>query len=158
MKKVKSIWVMALVLMAVLGLNVPGYTAEIVYEEDIVQNIVPKDTLVRTADNVIVMMDASASMNDTMSKYKKTGYEMEKAALSQGTGRLPDLGYNVGFYLFSPSWKEIHPVQKFDRAKIAAAMGQLPAKGSGSTPLVAGLAKAGGRAETPVGQDGGLSF
>jgi hypothetical protein len=122
MKKVKSIWVIAVALLAVLGLNVPGQAAEIVYEEDIVQNIVPKDTLVRAVDNVVVLMDASSSMADKMSKYNKTGYEMEKAALSQGNGRLPDLGFNVGFYLFSPSWKEIHPVQKFDRAKISESM------------------------------------
>ncbi len=44
MEKVKSIWVIAVALLAVLGLNVPGQAAEIVYEEDIVQNIVPKDT------------------------------------------------------------------------------------------------------------------
>jgi OmpA-OmpF porin, OOP family len=141
MKKVKSIWVMALVSLAVLALNVPGHTAEIIYEEDIVQNIVNKDVLVRVVDNVIVLMDASSSMADMMSKYNKTGYEMEKTALSQGSNRLPDLGYTVGFYLFSPSWQEIYPMQKFDRAKIAEAMKKLPAKASGKTPLVGGLEK-----------------
>ena len=141
MKKVNLSWLVVLVLLAVLGLYVPGNTAEIIYEDDIVQNIVSKDVLVRAVDNVIVLMDASSSMADKMSKYNKTGYEMEKAALSQGNGRLPDLGYNFGCYLFSPSWKEIYPMQKFDRAKISEAMKKLPAEASGRTPLVAGLEK-----------------
>ena len=141
MKRVKLSWFVALVSLAVLGLYSPGNAAEIVYEDDIVQNIVTKDVLVRTADNVIVLMDASSSMEATNRKYKQTYYEMEKQALAAGNTRLPDLGYNIGVYLFSPSWKEIYPMQKFDRAKLAEAMKQLPAKGSGRTPLVAGLEK-----------------
>jgi hypothetical protein len=66
---------------------------------------------------------------------------MEKQALAAGNMRLPDLGYNIGVYTFSPSWKEIYPMQKFDRAKLAEAMKQMPAKPSGRTPLVAGLEK-----------------
>jgi OOP family OmpA-OmpF porin len=97
--------------------------------------------LVRTADNVIVLVDASSSMDFTHRKYKKTNYTLEKEALAAGNMRLPDLGYNVSIYNFSPSWKEIYPVQKFDAAKISAAMQQLPAKPSGRTPLVGGLEK-----------------
>ena len=66
-------------------------------------------------------------------KYKKTRYEMAKQALAGANMRLPDLGYNIGIYLLAPSWKAIYPVQKFDRAKITEALGQLPAKASGRT-------------------------
>jgi len=141
MKRVKVSWLVALVSLVVMGLNIPGNAAEIIYEDDIVQNVVTKDVLVRTADNVIVLMDASSSMAFSHRKYKKTNYELEKEALNAGYARLPDLGYNVGIYNFSPSWKEIYPVQKFDAAKVSAAMQQLPAKPSGRTPLVAGLDK-----------------
>ena len=141
MKRVKLSWVVGLVSLAVLGLNMPGNAAEIIYQDDIIQNVVTKDVLVRTADNVIVLVDASSSMDTAHRKYKKTNYEMEKEALSAGISRLPDLGYNVGVYAFSPAWKEIYPVQKFDAAKLSAAMNQLPAKASGSTPLAAGLDK-----------------
>jgi OmpA-OmpF porin, OOP family len=141
MKKVKFSWVVALVSLACLGLSAAGNAAEIIYQEDIMQNVVTKDVLVRTADNVIVLMDASSSMGTAHRKYKKTNYEMEKEALAAGYSRLPDLGYNVGVYTFSPSWKEIYPVQKFDAAKVSEAMKQLPAKPSGATPLVAGLEK-----------------
>jgi OmpA-OmpF porin, OOP family len=141
MKIIKPSRMAALVALAVLGFNPTGNAAEIIYQDDIVQNVVTKDVLVRTADNVIVLVDASSSMGAAHRKYKKTNYEMEKEALAAGYSRLPDLGYNVGIYNFSPSWKEIYPVQKFDAAKISEAMKQLPAKSSGRTPLVAGLEK-----------------
>ena len=141
MKRVKLSWLVALVSLAVLWWYGPGNAAEIIYEDDIVQNIVTKDVLVRTADNVIVLVDASSSMDATHRKYKKSNYEMEKQALDAGNMRLPDLGYNLGVYTFSPSWKEIYPMQKFDRAKLAEAMKQMPAKPSGRTPLVGGLEK-----------------
>jgi OmpA-OmpF porin, OOP family len=141
MKRMKPSWVLALVSLAVLGLSAPVNAAEIIYKDDIIQNVVTKDVLVRTADNVIVLVDASSSMEFSHRKFKKTNYELEKEALAAGYARLPDLGYNVGVYNFSPTWKEIYPVQKFDEAKVAEAMKQLPAKPSGRTPLVAGLDK-----------------
>ena len=141
MKKIKVGLLVALFSLGVLGLNAPVNAAEIIYQEDIVTNVVTKDVLVRTADNVIVLVDASSSMDFSHRKFKKTNYELEKEALAAGNSRLPDLGYNVGIYNFSPTWKEIYPVQKFDAAKVAEAMKQLPAKPSGRTPLAAGLDK-----------------
>lgn len=141
MKKGKLILLVALFSLVVLGLNIPVNAAEIIYQEDIMQNVVTKDVLVRTADNVIILVDASSSMGTAHRKYKKSNYEMEKEALAAGYSRLPDLGYNVGIYTFSPSWKEIYPVQKFDAAKVSEAMKQLPVKPSGNTPLVAGFDK-----------------
>ena len=141
MKRVNLSMLVALASMAVLGLYVPGNAAEIIYQDDITQNVVTKDVLVRTADNVIVLVDGSSSMAFDHRKYKKPNYDLEKEALNAGYSRLPDLGYNVGIYQFSPSWKEIYPVKSFDRNNVAAAMQQLPAKPSGRTPLVAGLEK-----------------
>jgi OOP family OmpA-OmpF porin len=141
MKVVKLSWLVALVSLVVMGLNVPGNAAEIIYQDDIVTNVVTKDVLARTGDNVIILVDASSSMEFSHRKYKKANYELEKAALAAGNSRMPDIGYNIGIYNFSPSWKEIYPVQKFDAAKISEAMKQLPAKPSGRTPLVAGLEK-----------------
>ena len=141
MKKISVSLFVALFSLGVLGLSAPVNAAEIIYQEDIIQNVVTKDVLVRTADNVIVLVDASSSMDFSHRKFKKTNYALEKEALAAGYSRLPDLGYNVGVYNFSPTWKEIYPVQKFDAAKVAEAMKQLPAKPSGRTPLVAGLEK-----------------
>ena len=141
MKKVKLSWLLALVSVAILGLYVPGNAAEIIYQDDITQNVVAKDVLVRTADNVIVLMDASSSMASQHRKYKKQNYVMEKEAIAAGNSRLPDLGYNVGVYTFSPAWQEIYPVQKYDYAKLSEALKKLPAQPSGRTPLAAGFDK-----------------
>ncbi|MRR32766.1 VWA domain-containing protein, partial [bacterium] len=141
MRTERLAWAVAVISLSILGSVVSGNTAEIIYQDDITQNVVTKDVLVRTADNVIVLVDASSSMAFDHRKYKKPNYQMEREALQAGFTRLPDLGYNVGVYTHSPSWKEIYPVQKFDAAKLSAAMNQLPAKASGNTPLVAGLEK-----------------
>ena len=119
MKKVKSSWLVAMVSLAVMGVTVPGNAAEIIFQDDIVQNVVTKDVLVRTADNIIVLMDASNSMGFDNRKYKKSNYMLEKDALATGSSRLPDLGYNVGIYTYSPSWQEIYPMAKFDSAKVS---------------------------------------
>ena len=63
MKSTKSILLSALAALAILGLGQRGNAAEIIYQEDIAQNVVTKDVLVRTADNVIVLVDASSSMD-----------------------------------------------------------------------------------------------
>ena len=133
MKRLNLSWVVALFALTVLGFNATGNAAEIIYQDDISQNLVTKDVLVRAADNAIVLMDGSSSMEGIDPKYKKTRFEMAKQALAAANMRLPDLGYNIGIYLLAPSWKAIYPVQKFDRAKITEALGQLPAKASGRT-------------------------
>lgn len=139
MKKGNLILVAALIAASVLGLSNTGITAEIIYQDDIVTNVVTKDVLVRTADNVIVLVDASSSMDFPHRKYKKTHYTLQKEALTSGASRFPDIGYRMGVYAFSPSWKEIYPLQPFDRVKVAEAMNQLPAKASGRAPLLGGL-------------------
>jgi OOP family OmpA-OmpF porin len=113
--------------------------AEVITAQDIQENIVTKEVLVRTADNVIVLVDTSSSMAFPSKKYKpKTKYQLEKEALASGISRLPDLGYNLGIYSFTP-WQEIYPVQPFDPATAAASLDKLPAEASGRTPLVQGL-------------------
>ena len=137
----KFSWAVVVMSLMFIGFVAGGNAAEIIYQDDITQNVVSKDVLVRTADNIIVLIDASKSMGFENRKYKKTEYVLEKDALATGSSRLPDLGYNVGIYTHSPSWQEIYPMQKFDAAKVSAAMKQLPAQPSGNTYLAAGLDK-----------------
>jgi len=52
-------------LMVAFLVYVPGALSfEIITEEDITQNIITKEVLVRTADNFVVLVDASGSMDD----------------------------------------------------------------------------------------------
>ena len=129
---------LALLTILVFAFGSTVQAGEIIYADDIQQNVVTKEVLVRTADNVIVLVDTSSSMSQTNNKYKKTFYELEREALSSGFSRLPDIGYNTGIYRFTP-WEELYPVQPFDRAAVAEAMKKLPAEASGRTPLVKSL-------------------
>jgi OOP family OmpA-OmpF porin len=111
---------------------------EIIYKNDIVDKVVPKEVLVKTADNVIVMVDSSASMAAENKTFKKPYYDLEKEALKTGFERLPDIGYNLGIYKFTP-WEVLYPMQKFDTAAATDALNKLPAEPSGKTPLLKGL-------------------
>ena len=129
-----------LFMLLTLGFTFSGgvQAGEIIYTDDIRENVVSKEVLVKTADNVIVLVDTSRSMSAMNKKYKKTYYELEKEALTTGFGRLPDLGFNVGVYRFTP-WEVLYPMQKFDSAGAAAALNKLPAEPGGKTPLVKSL-------------------
>jgi OOP family OmpA-OmpF porin len=73
--------------------------------------------------------------------YKDTGmtrYEVAKNTLIERNEYFPDLGYNFGFYLYTP-WTEIYPMQKYDREKFAAALTSLPEKPTGPTMTTDGL-------------------
>ena len=135
----KSVQLMLLMLV-ILAFTFNGglQAGEIVYSDDIRENVVNKEVLVKTADNVIVMVDSSSSMAAINKTYKKPYYELEKEALKTGFGRLPDLGYNVGIYKFTP-WEALYPVQKFDAAGVTEALNKLPAEPAGKTPLVKSL-------------------
>jgi OOP family OmpA-OmpF porin len=111
---------------------------EIIYADDIKQNVVTKEVLVKAADNVIVLVDSSSSMEETNKTYNKMNYALEREALTAGFNRLPDLGYNIGIYRFTP-WEAVYPIQKADPAAVAAALSKLPDKPEGPTPLLQGL-------------------
>jgi len=135
----KSVQLMLLMLAIWVFAFAGGVQAgEIIYTDDIKENVVDKEVLVKTADNVIVMVDSSSSMSAINKTYKKPYYDLEKEALKAGFGRLPDLGYNVGVYKFTP-WEALYPIQKFDAAGAAESLNKLPAEPGGKTPLIQGL-------------------
>jgi len=135
-KTVQSMVFMFVILVFTFGGAVQA--GEIVYKDDIQNKVVSKEVLVKTADNVVVMVDSSASMAAENKTFKKPYYELEKEALKTGFERLPDLGYNLGVYQFTP-WEVLYPMQKFDAAAAADALNKLPAEPSGKTPLLQGL-------------------
>ena len=72
---------------------VPGASAfEIITAEDIKQNIITQEVLVRTADNFVVLVDASGSMDDPYRDgVSKLAAELK--ILRQQNAILPELGY-----------------------------------------------------------------
>lgn len=135
-RSAQLILVMAMFLVVPLGVTVQA--GEIIYTDDIKENVVDKEVLVKTADNIIVMVDSSSSMAAINKRYKKPYYDLEKEALKAGFGRLPDLGFNVGVYRFTP-WEALYPMQKFDAAEAAESLNKLPAEPGGRTPLIQSL-------------------
>ena len=77
-------------------------------------------------------------MNESYKDSGKSRYEIAKTFLEDRNNRLPDLGYNMGIYLYTP-WTTIYPMQPYDKQKVAAALQTLPDKPDGVTYLVEGL-------------------
>jgi len=66
--------------------------------------------------------------------------EIAKTTLKEPNAFLPNLGYNAGLYLYAP-FKEIYPVQAYDRQKFSEAIDQLPDTSGGPTLLMQALIK-----------------
>ncbi len=112
----------------------PVPAAEIITVEDFKQDLVMKDHLVKVADNAIFLLDGSESMNRP---YQNTNKSMHQVALEEFKKRnayFPDLGHNMGLYLYDP-WKSVYPMQPYDRESFAAALNTLPAKTKGVTKV-----------------------
>ncbi|MET0163415.1 MAG: OmpA family protein [Vicinamibacterales bacterium] len=129
----------------------PLFAVEIITRDDIVNNVVKKDQLVKVADNAIFLLDTSSSTND---KFGDTGLpvvQVVKSELKNRNAYFPDIGHNMGIYTYT-GWKENYPVQPYNREKVAAALDTLPEKGSGPTPLNSALQKLDGILEPLSGR------
>ena len=120
----------------VLGSNVWAF--EIITADDIREGVIINLDLIKTADNAIILFDASSTMNKPYKNTGKSRYEIAKQTLMERNEYFPDLGYNFGLYLYTP-WKEVYPVQKYDRDKFAKALATLPEKANKATFLNEGL-------------------
>lgn len=138
----RSIFITTLICGVILmGLNATTAQAfEVLTEEDFVQNIVVKEQLIKTADNAIILFDTSGSMNDPYLDTKMSRYDVAKKTLKERNAYFPDLGHNIGLYVYTP-WTPIYPVQPYNREKIAKALEQMPGKATGPTMLQSGLRK-----------------
>lgn len=143
-KIIASLSLMMLLSGAILGSSL---AAEVKTEEVVTGvDVVIVDKYIRTADNFIIMYDASGSM---ARPYEDTGMSMIDAAekaLKEKNALLPDLGFKAGLYLYTP-WQVFYEMQPYDKEKFAAAIDSLPdTETAGSfkgqpTPLVEGLEK-----------------
>lgn len=135
--KFMSIVMMLVFLSMMVGVSI---AAEAVMEKEEVPSVVVSKEIVKTADNFIILLDASSSMNEPYLETKMSKLDAVKKLLKDRNAILPDLGYNGGLYLVS-NFKPIYMMQKYDRDKFAAALDQLPAKASGPTLFVEGVHK-----------------
>lgn len=119
----------------------PGQAAEVLTIEDFKQNIVKEENLVKTADNAIFMFDGSSSMGEMFKDTNTSKIRILKEFLQTRNAYFPNLGYNFGLYEYAPKFKEVYPVQAYDRQKFGDALKQLPSEASGPTLLQQGLDK-----------------
>ena len=136
----------------VLGLLATNVQAiEILTEEDFVNKTVQTEYLIKTADNAIFLFDGSDSMSRPYKDSGMSRYDIAKKVFKERNAYFPDLGYNVGLYLYTP-WQEVLPVQPYNREAFAAALDNLPAQPTGATMLQGGLKKLGGILEGFLGR------
>ena len=116
---------------------------EIITADDIKQNLVTKDVFIKTADNFIVLYDASGSMGEDYKEgIKKIDAQLQ--ILKQQNEILPELGYNAGLYLFTP-FETYYEMQPYNSMEFGKAIDRLPStKTAGSfvgqpTPLAEGI-------------------
>jgi OOP family OmpA-OmpF porin len=115
---------------------------EIVTAEDFKQNIVTKDILIRTADNFIVLYDASGSMGEEYRDGVKK-IDAQFQILEQQNEILPELGYKAGLYTFTP-FKTYYEMKTYIKVDFRYAIDRLPNTKTGGfvgqpTPLAEGI-------------------
>lgn len=144
MKQRISVLLVLVCLIYVWGIgNAQAFT--IITRDMIEKEVVLVTDLIKMADNVIVMFDASSTTNDNVPGRSVSRIEAAKNLLAERNAWLPDLGYQAGLYIYSGSQvgtkylREVYPVQAYDRARFGAAIDQLPDKGRGSRLLQQGL-------------------
>jgi OOP family OmpA-OmpF porin len=121
------------------GLIAPPLMAvEVITRQDFINHVVKQDQLVKVADNAIFLLDTSSSTNSKFGDTDQRLVQVMKTQLKSRNAYLPDLGYNIGIYTYTP-WKVDLPVQPYSREKVDAALNTIPDRGSGITPLNTGL-------------------
>ena len=133
LKLIPLIMLFALTLTGLMATQASAF--EIITKEDIVEKIVMKEDFIKTADNFIVLMDTSQSMNHRWQKDStKSKLEVAKEILINGEQALPELGYNAALYEFSP-FEALYPMGPLDKEKYAQAINNIKADAEGATFL-----------------------
>ncbi len=134
-----------------LGVFVPNVQAlEAVVETTVVKKIEKIETLVRIADNVIILFDSSGSMGEPFGDSGMSKLAAAKMILKRRASLLPDSypDLNVGLYSYTPSIKGdsktvLYDLKPFNKAEFTKAVDELPKEASGPTLLVNVMRKLG---------------
>ncbi len=115
---------------------------QIITSEMMEKEIVTETDLIKTADNFIILFDASSSANEMVPGKSISRIQATKDLLKERVAQLPDLGYTAGLYIYttpSGKYQEVYAMQAFKPDAFAAAIDQLPAEGKGPTMMQKGL-------------------
>ena len=104
-----------------------------------VERVYVEEDYVKTADNFLVLYDASGSVGTTYKDTGRTKLELTKTVLKNQAESLPNLGFNSGIYVYTP-WKVMYPAGAYDKNRFLSAANNLPATvGNEPTPLFQGI-------------------
>ncbi len=113
------------ILVGIVLMGTQAWAFELITVEDVKQKVIVNTDLLKTSDNAIILFDSSSSMAKPFKDSGMSRYDVAKKLLIERNEYFPDLGHNIGLYLYTP-WKEVFPVQKYDREKFARALSSLP--------------------------------
>jgi OOP family OmpA-OmpF porin len=82
--------------------------------------------VVKTADNFIILFDASGSMQDIYTDTNMKKIDLAEAMFKGRAARVPEREWNAGLYLYTP-WRTFYEVQPFDKAKYGQAIDEMAA-------------------------------
>lgn len=115
---------------------------ELVTREMMEKEIIVETDLIKTADNFIILFDASSSANEMVPGKSISRIQATRDLLKERVAQLPDLGYTAGLYIYttpSGKYQEVYGMQAFKPDAFAAAIDQLPTEGKGPTMMQKGL-------------------
>ena len=88
---------------------------------------------------VAILVDTSGSMRERVDGDSRPKYVLAREALEAMldatdafVAKRPDFPIKIGLYSFSSSARRLYPIQRYDRAAIAAALDELPRPGGGT--------------------------
>jgi OOP family OmpA-OmpF porin len=116
----------------IIGLIMPGLiasnvlAAEVIVKQVPVQRVRMVQEVVKTADNFIVLFDASGSMQDIYKDTSMKKIDLAEAMFKGRAAQVPELDWNAGLYLYTP-WKTFYEMQPFDKAKFGQAIEEMAA-------------------------------
>ena len=133
------------------GLTQEVQAIEAVVATEVVKTIYKVESLVRVADNVVILFDSSGSMGETFDDSGVTKLAAATKILKQRVSLLPGSypELNVGLYLYTPPAKpvpgaptfEFYKTQPFNKTAFINAADQLPKEASGPTLMVNAMRK-----------------
>lgn len=107
---------------------------EIVTQEMMEKEIITETDLIRTADNFIIVFNASNSANKMVPGKDISQIQAAKQLLKNRNEWLPDLGYTAGLFKATSTGHEVlYPLLPYNQASFGAAIDKLPDEGSGPT-------------------------
>ena len=125
--KMNVLWLALMIGLIMPGLIVTtGVAQKPIIKQVPVQRVRIVKEVVKTADNFIVLFDASGSMQD---QYGKTGMkkiDIAETMFKERAARAPELDWNAGLYVYTP-WKSFYVMQPFNKMAFAEAIDKMKA-------------------------------